>query len=153
MKENDLYLLDYTADPNIFSCSSIHFRAKLRDPHVSSLDFQTAENGVELAWIDAQTQLPEQDDINNEELPHLDAIEAEQVPLHNAIFINELKLSDFKQVLLNNGIQAEFSGGVLYCNDKVTVRRRETGRIHLEGTLCEDYFKVRDLLYKQYVMI
>ena len=69
------------------------------------------------------------------------------------LFINELKLSDFKQVLIRNGIQAEFYGGVLHCNNLVAVRRNEAGRIHLEGTLCDDYFKVRELLYEQYAII
>lgn len=129
------------------------YQVKLKDSLVSSLEFYTAEDGVELAWVDALTQVPEAGDTDEEILPHLDVVEPEKVPLHNAIFVNELKLSDFKQVLLNNGIQAEFSGGVLYCNDKVTVRRKETGKIHLEGTLSDDYFKVRDLLYKQYIII
>lgn len=129
------------------------YQIKLKDSLVSALEFHAADDGVELAWVDAKTQMPEENELESEKLPHLDAIEPEQVPLHNAIFINELRLSDFKQVLLNNGIQAEFSGGILYCNDKVTVRRRETGRIHLEGTLCSDYFKVRDLLYNQYIVV
>lgn len=129
------------------------YQVRLKDSLVSTLQFSTTEDSVELAWLDAQTQLAEEGDIEQEQLPFLEAIEPEQMPLHSAIFINELKLSDFKQVLLNSGIQAEFSGGILYCNDKVTVRRRETGRIHLEGTLCDDYFKVRDILYKQYIMI
>lgn len=129
------------------------YQVKLKDSLVSSLEFYTTDDGVELAWVDALTQVPEGGDTDEEVLPHLDVAEPEKVPLHNAIFVNELKLSDFKQVLLNNGIQAEFSGGVLYCNDKVTVRRKETGKIHLEGTLSDDYFKVRDLLYKQYIMI
>lgn len=39
------------------------------------------------------------------------------------MFINEPRLSDFKQVLLREGIQAEFVGGVLVCNNIVAVRR------------------------------
>lgn len=39
------------------------------------------------------------------------------------MFINEPRLSDFKQVLLREGIQAEFVGGVLVCNNMVAVRR------------------------------
>lgn len=39
------------------------------------------------------------------------------------MFINEPRLSDFKQVLLREGIQAEFVGGVLVCNNLVAVRR------------------------------
>lgn len=133
------------------------YQVKLKDSLVSSLSFHPAGDGVELAWVDAKTQIPmEEDELVSDKLPFLDALEPDQVPLHNALFINELKLSDFKQILINNGIQAEFSGGVLYCNDKVTVRRKETsgrGRIHIEGTLCDEYFKVRDLLYQQYIVI
>lgn len=157
--KSDRIFTPETGDIVDASTENYIYQVKLKDSLVSSLDFQTAENGVEFAWVDAQTQLPEQDEINNEELPHLDAVEAEDVPLHNAIFINEIRLPDFKQVLLNNGIQAEISDGVLYCNDKVTVRRRkpvceeDNDAIHLEGVLCDDYFKVRDLLYKQYLMI
>lgn len=142
-----------TGDTVDATTESYIYQVKLKDSLVSSLEFFPTDDGVELAWVDAQTQLPEEDDINSETLPTLDLIEPEKVALHDAIFINELKLSDFKQILLNNGIQAEFSGGILYCNDKVSVRRRETGRLHLEGILCEDYFKVRNLLYQQYVMI
>ena len=31
------------------------------------------------------------------------------------MFINDPRLSDFKQILQKNGIQAEFAGGVLVC--------------------------------------
>lgn len=75
-------------------------------------------------------------------------------PGHVTIFVNELKLSDLKQVLLKADIQAEFSGGVLYCSgDVVAVRRNEGGRIMLEGTLCEDYFKIRNILYSNFAII
>lgn len=57
-------------------------------------------------------------------VPHNVALcDSSQIPGHATIFVNELKLSDFKQVLLRNGVQAEFSGGVLYCNGIVAVRR------------------------------
>lgn len=46
-----------------------------------------------------------------------------QTPGHQSVFINEPRLSDFKQVLLREGIQAEFVGGVLVCNNMVAVRR------------------------------
>lgn len=42
---------------------------------------------------------------------------------HQSVFMNEPRLSDFKQVLLREGIQAEFVGGVLVCNNLVAVRR------------------------------
>lgn len=46
-----------------------------------------------------------------------------QISGHQSVFINEPRLSDFKQVLLKEGIQAEFVGGVLVCNNLVAVRR------------------------------
>lgn len=29
----------------------------------------------------------------------------------------------------------------------------EAGRISLEGCLCEDYYKIRELLYQQYAVV
>jgi len=48
---------------------------------------------------------------------------AAQVPSHSAVFINEPRLSEFKQIVVSKGIQAEMSGGVLICNNVVAVRR------------------------------
>lgn len=58
-----------------------------------------------------------------------------QIPGHQAVFINEPRLSDFKQVLLREGIQAEFVGGVLVCNNMVAVRRVSVGSPHPENVL------------------
>ena len=46
-----------------------------------------------------------------------------QIPSHAAVFINEPRLSEFKQLAVSRGIQAEMSGGVLICNNVVAVRR------------------------------
>ena len=46
-----------------------------------------------------------------------------QIAGHTSVYINEPRLSDFKQVLNKAGIQAEFAGGVLICNNVVAVRR------------------------------
>ncbi|XP_041721216.1 cleavage and polyadenylation specificity factor subunit 2 isoform X2 [Coregonus clupeaformis] len=56
-------------------------------------------------------------------IPTLEPLPAHQIPGHQSVFINEPRLSDFKQVLLREGIQAEFVGGVLVCNNMVAVRR------------------------------
>lgn len=31
--------------------------------------------------------------------------------------------------------------------------QNEAGRIQLEGTVCEDYFRIRTLLYQQYAIV
>ncbi|XP_035277997.1 cleavage and polyadenylation specificity factor subunit 2 isoform X2 [Anguilla anguilla] len=86
-------------------------------------------------------------------IPTLEPLTSQEIPGHQSVFINEPRLSDFKQVLLREGIQAEFVGGVLVCNNLVAVRRTEAGRIGLEGCLCDDYYKIRDLLYQQYAVV
>jgi len=84
----------------------------------------------------------------------LEPIDDNKIPPHNSVFINELKISDFKQVLMKNNINAEFSGGALWCaNSTLAIRRIDTGKLSLEGCLSEDYYKVRDLLYDQYAII
>lgn len=153
-------IVDATTESHIY-------QVKLKDSLVSSIEFARAKD-AELAWIDGEImmqelekvvekdiEIKETDEIesNQELIPTLQSLPASLVPGHTTIFVNELKLSDFKQVLLRAGIHAEFSGGVLYCNNTVAVRRNETGRINLEGCLSEDYYKVRELLYSQYAII
>ena len=46
-----------------------------------------------------------------------------QVPGHYQVFVNAPKFQDLKQVMSRNGIQAEFTGGVLVCNSVVAIKR------------------------------
>ncbi|CAG2100502.1 unnamed protein product [Medioppia subpectinata] len=166
-------MIDATTESHIY-------QVKLKDSLVSSLSFAHCKDGVELSWVEAEIELthiesllPQKEsektddstkdgqkaDDNSAEmggrelLPTLRQLPSNQIPSHPTIFVNDLKLSDFKQILMKSGIQAEFSGGVLYCNNQVEVRRSEFGRIHLEGTLSDDYYKVRKILYEQYAII
>jgi len=64
-----------------------------------------------------------------------------QVPSHSAVFINEPRLSEFKQIVVSKGIQAEMSGGVLICNNVVAVRRVSCNAMysfffHFMSVLC-----------------
>jgi len=75
---------------------------------------------------------------------------------HPAVFVGELKLSDLKQILTKAGFKTEFSGGVLLCNQTVMIKKDGDGansRIKVEGILCDDYFKVRELVYSQYLIL
>lgn len=54
----------------------------------------------------------------------LEPMNEDEIPPHESVFINELKISDFKQVLLKNNIHAEFSNGALWCaNSTIAIRR------------------------------
>ncbi|PIK52140.1 hypothetical protein BSL78_10987 [Apostichopus japonicus] len=152
------------------------YQVKLKDSLVSSLDFQKAKD-IELTWIDGQLDLEtggrslmleEEDETEMEttapglemkkkkaddRIATLDAVSVSEETGHSQVFVNAPRFQDVKQVMTRNGILAEFTGGVLVCNSTVAVRRHESGRLCLEGTLCDDYFKVRDLLYEQYAVI
>lgn len=71
---------------------------------------------------------------------------------HGGIFIGDVKLSEVKQALAAAGVPSEFrGGGRLVVGGSLTVRRDgPEGQLVMEGPLCDDYFKVRDVVYSQY---
>ncbi|GIY28510.1 cleavage and polyadenylation specificity factor subunit 2 [Caerostris extrusa] len=159
-----LEIVDATTESHIY-------QVKLKDSLVSSLDFVKSCD-VELAWVDGEINMEEDVDkivtkdaeknedseemkseAEGDKIPVLQPLPSTLIAGHPTIFINEVLLSDFKQVLMRSGVSAEFSGGVLYCNDVVALRKNESGHIEFEGCLTDDYFKVRDLLYDQYAII
>ena len=64
----------------------------------------------------------------------------------------DVRLSDLRLALGQAGISAEFASGRLVCAaGRVTVRRADAdGELLLEGPLSEDYYRVRDVVYRQY---
>lgn len=87
-------------------------------------------------------------------IPTLDLIvNSNEAPTHAAVYVNDPKLSDLKMTLVQNGFHAEFAGGVLYVNSVLAIRRNEAGRFHIEGCACEDYFRIKELLYKQFAIV
>ncbi|KAK6644493.1 hypothetical protein RUM43_000760 [Polyplax serrata] len=142
------------------------YQIRLTDQLISSLNFQRGKD-AEVAWLDAQVltknrsadakpseEEMEIDEELKDEILTLDLLPIEQIPGHETSYINEIKLSDFKQVLNKNNINCEFSGGVLRCcHGSVAVRRHEAGRVILEGCLSEDYYKVKELLCQQYAIV
>lgn len=149
------------------------YQVRLTDALVSALELKKGKD-AELAWLDAQIMVrdmskdakpiimsvndnekeEEKDKMEIDQIYTLEPLPLNQVAGHQTAFINELKLSDFKQVLNKNSIPSEFSGGVLWCcNGTIAVRRHEAGRVILEGCLSDDYYRVRDLLYEQYAIV
>lgn len=58
-------------------------------------------------------------------------LDEEDIPSHNSVFVNELKLSDFKQILQKHNINSEFSGGVLWCSNGTLALKRVTFSVSL----------------------
>lgn len=60
----------------------------------------------------------------DQKLLTLAPLEEDNIPSHNSVFVNELKLSDFKQILQKHNINSEFSGGVLWCSNGTLALKR-----------------------------
>ncbi|KAJ8973068.1 hypothetical protein NQ317_004405 [Molorchus minor] len=152
-------IVDATSETHIY-------QVRLTDALVSQLNFQKAKD-AEVAWVNAQIVIRENQadakrmniddepmEVEDEDQKILTLEPATEENEHDPVFINELKLSEFKQVLAKTNISSEFSGGVLWCcNGSVAIRRVESGRIILEGCISEDYYKVKELLYEQYAIL
>ena len=139
------------------------YQVRLTDALMSQLHFRPGKDQSLLAWVDGYVSHEAgKEDVKHgseeeeeERIPTLEPTPEEEITGHNAIFVNELKLSDFKMVLLKHNINSEFQGGVLFCgaNSQVALRRHDSGRVTIEGCLCEDYYLVRNLLYQQYAIV
>lgn len=84
----------------------------------------------------------------------LDPLPKNMIPVHTTIFVNDPKLSDFKNLLVDKGYKAEFLSGTLLINGgKYSIRRGETGFFQMEGAFTKDYYKLRRLFYDQFAVL
>ncbi|XP_043473723.1 probable cleavage and polyadenylation specificity factor subunit 2 [Leptopilina heterotoma] len=148
-------IIDATTETHIY-------QVRLTDALVSGLIFSKAKGDTEVAWVDAMITARNQicqdavsnGEVNSEQILTLEPLPLNEVPGHQTTFINELKLADFRQVLNKHNIPSEISGGVLWCcGNTIALRRHEAGKVILEGCLCDEYYKIRELLYEQYAIV
>lgn len=153
--------LDVTTESHIY-------QVMLPESLVSRISFSAAKDG-HIAWIDGVLQV--KTDVVSDVDMEVDEAKAEATEAgkqwslqpvtdpealdQTNVFVNELKLSDFKLVLLRNDIPSEFIGGVLFCgsNMDIALKRFDSGRVTIEGAMTEDFYKVRELLYNQYAIV
>ncbi|KAJ1487889.1 cleavage and polyadenylation factor 2 C-terminal-domain-containing protein [Baffinella frigidus] len=64
-------------------------------------------------------------------------------------FIGDVKLSDLKGLLTKEGYRTELKGGMLVVNGQVIIRK-SGARMVFEGTICNEYAAVRNILLSQY---
>ncbi|KDO26595.1 hypothetical protein SPRG_07999 [Saprolegnia parasitica CBS 223.65] len=65
----------------------------------------------------------------------------------------KITLDSMKQLLAKAGFKANFSGGMLVCDDGVVLKRARNNEIMVEGTLSASYYRIRDILYGQYTLV
>lgn len=153
--------LDYTEAVvnSVEVLSAMQIRKSHSDNSVKPISQEDDEE-----YLDGGTKMETDDDVNAgvpdlsnidsaNAIPTLIPIQSDEVRGHKTYFVNELRLSDFKQILMKEGIQAEFIGGVLVCNNSVAIRRNQQGLVDMEGCLSEDYYRIRELLYSQYAIL
>lgn len=122
------------------------YKVRLTERLMSSVLFRKLGD-YEVAWIDGEIGSQESEGM-------LPLLPSETPPPHKSVFVGDLRLADFKQLLATKGIQAEFAGGVLRCGDAFAVRRSGgSQQLVIEGPLSEEYYKLRDLLYSQFYML
>lgn len=162
-------IIDATTETHIY-------QVRLTEALVSELEFQKGKD-AEIAWINGKitirnkviesssgnpsgpTPMEDDDQVeitddSNNRIIALNPIPADDIPPHDFVFLNEIKLADFRQILMKNNIQSEISGGMLLCcNGTIALKRIDTGKVTIEGCLSEDYYKVRELLYDQYAIV
>ncbi|CAL4993750.1 unnamed protein product [Urochloa decumbens] len=110
---------------------------------------------LEIAWLDAEVEKEDENLILNPP--------SSTPPPRRPVLVGDLKLADLKQFLEYNGLQVEFADGALRCGEYITLRKiivdssqkgsAGSQQIVIEGPLCEDYYKIRKLLYSQFYML
>ncbi|ORX89542.1 hypothetical protein K493DRAFT_233166 [Basidiobolus meristosporus CBS 931.73] len=133
---------------NVSSATNI-YQVKLTDSLVSSLNFSKLDD-YELAHITGKIHYSE-----DSSTPTLDVLPIEeQQGWHPPLFVGDVRLTELKRVLQNEGIVAEFKGdGVLVCDDHVAIRKTSAGQIVVDGCLSANYYKIRSLVYKQVAIV
>jgi len=144
------------------------YRVALRDSFLQSLNFVTVrtagrgaldglaeeEGTVQVAY--AQGAVAMHFD-KGASLPVLTAApleHASQGSAHAALFLGHLQPLELAQALVAGGVTVELVGGVCVCSGgMVNVRKVSPTSIRIQGALCEEYFRIRDILYEQYEIV
>ncbi|KAM7534917.1 hypothetical protein Aperf_G00000093176 [Anoplocephala perfoliata] len=150
---------------DVVSCTkeSDIYLALMKNSLVSGLRFKKFLD-FELAWVDADILLVDESDsdANVTGIISSEGVAADPLPVlappqqtvsHSTVFVNEPRLSDLKQLLLDLGLQAEFKSGVLTVENCISIKRTNSGEMSLEGSICPAYFTVRDVLYRQFAIL
>lgn len=126
-------------------------RVTLKDTFTQSLAFVKVAD-YEIAYAEGEVRI----DYGESSLPVLRAAPSRLKRGHPAVLLGNLKFNDLKEVLKRNGVQAQYftAQEVLVCNGGVVQIKRESGQqISIKGCMCEDYYKIREILYGLYEII
>lgn len=132
------------------------YSIKLTDALVSTLKFSKYED-YSLALVTGRVSFS-----NDSSVPFLDVVTAADTTQSKTdlisrgpLFIGDVRLTELKNLLTQQGIETEFQGdGVLVCDNQVAVRKNERGgQLLIEGNIGRTYRKVRQLIYSQHAIL
>jgi cleavage and polyadenylation specificity factor subunit 2 len=148
---------------------------KLRDTLYEELEFEEIGD-YHVAYVDSHLHVPKQlgaaggDPMDVGANKPVQTASAEEMKLalqtlptgttpqgHPAVMLSvgDIKLSQMKKILNKQGLAAEFHLGQLKCSGQITLRKQasDSNHIVIDGPLCDEYYKVRELLYSQFVIL
>ena len=135
-----------TSDSNVY-------HVRLKDSLLQGLQFSRIGD-YELTYVDAVVRVV--GDVSQDRA--LEPLGGDAAVGHDAVFVGDAKLAELGQLLTSHGFRTQLHGGVLVCDNDVLVKKvvdSDTGETTLavEGVLGQAYFRVRDLIYSQFVVL
>ncbi len=97
--------------------------------------------------------------IKSQETPNGPQLFLEAVPdmekkLRKSVTVGEIKLSELKRHLTQQGFTTQFAqGGILVVNGMFVIQKNAQGKLTLEGRVHEDYYKLRSIVYNFNAML
>ncbi|KAK5575431.1 hypothetical protein RB653_006564 [Dictyostelium firmibasis] len=152
--------LDLTSDTNVYelllkdSLVNTLKTSKILDYEVSYIQGKVdVLEGSNVPVLDIIQSTP----FNNNSTTNMVTTPSPQINGHDESFIGDIKLSDLKQVLVNAGIPVQFDQGILNCGGLVYIWREEdiggNSIINLDGIISDEYYLIKELLYKQFQIV
>jgi cleavage and polyadenylation specificity factor subunit 2 len=119
--------------------------AVLSDTLFKSIQMRPVADSLELGWLDSTGHVESGDTLFLQQRG-----QSQADARYGGVFIGDVKLSQLKRALARENIVSEFYEGGLYCAGNILVKRQAEGGLILEGSLSDEYFKIRQILYSQY---
>jgi cleavage and polyadenylation specificity factor subunit 2 len=135
-------------------------RLRLSDELLSTVKFIKLSSQYELAHIQGKLRVNNSAlsntnlQLSNQDLALLTPIPSSQQSSHEALYLGDFKFPELRRILAEGGIKAEFYSGILVAaQGKIRIRKLSPSQLSISGVLCDEYFKVRSLLYSKYTIV
>jgi hypothetical protein len=109
------------------------------------LDFKKIDGFSDVAYLDAVLA---PDDVIGRSAQPIDDV----VP-HHASFIGKIDLPELMERLKDCGLKVMFANGLIVGRRKIEVRQTGENTISVEGVMCADFVKIRNIIQEMFAMV